>query len=208
MLNLDHFVCSVIGLEKWSADFSHRSGVTPEFSGRHPMFGTHNALVSLDSGMYFELFAEDPNPPVPRKIELPHFKGLKDPQITCWYLRCNDFQLAEKSLSKFSLKTSPVVKGSRIDQNGNLLQFEWVDILDLDSLGFAAPSFIKWLPGVTHPTVTSPKGCMFKKLSVTHKPHKDFSDWLESLQLGIVHQEGEVTKVEVEIDTPKGSLIF
>ena len=58
---LDHLILAVGDLEKGIAEFTEKTGVKPTFGGVHKGIGTHNALVSLDNGMYLEILAPEDN---------------------------------------------------------------------------------------------------------------------------------------------------
>ena len=44
--------------------FHELTGVQPAVGGKHPKLGTHNALVSIGNGAYFELLCRDPEQPL------------------------------------------------------------------------------------------------------------------------------------------------
>ncbi len=57
---LDHFIYAGRDLDAMRAQFEQLTGVSPARGGRHPGLGTHNALASLGTDVYFELLAVDP----------------------------------------------------------------------------------------------------------------------------------------------------
>jgi len=56
---IDHLILGINNLEKGCTDFENLSGVRPAFSGEHPNWGTHNALLSLEES-YLEVIAPQP----------------------------------------------------------------------------------------------------------------------------------------------------
>eukprot|EP00964_Phaeocystis_antarctica_P014278 scaffold7875_cov59-Phaeocystis_antarctica.AAC.2 len=50
------------------AAFQQRTGVAPVRGGRHEGLGTHNALVSLGNGAYFEIICRDAEQPSPPRL--------------------------------------------------------------------------------------------------------------------------------------------
>ena len=68
-LRVDHLVYGVTGsLEAAMDAFRLRTGVAPVRGGRHEGLGTHNALVSLGDGAYFEIICRDPEQPSPPRL--------------------------------------------------------------------------------------------------------------------------------------------
>ena len=78
---IDHIVYAVFDLDKSMDDFEELLGVRPIFGGYHKTFGTKNALINLDKGVYLELLAADnSNMDVqkPRWMGCRCFKGRTD----------------------------------------------------------------------------------------------------------------------------------
>jgi hypothetical protein len=68
-LRVDHLVYGVTGsLAAAMAAFQLRTGVVPMRGGRHEGLGTHNALVSLGNGAYFEIICRDAEQPSPARL--------------------------------------------------------------------------------------------------------------------------------------------
>lgn len=64
-LRVDHLVFGVPGsLGSAMEAFHELTGVQPAVGGKHPKLGTHNALVSIGNGAYFELLCRDPEQPL------------------------------------------------------------------------------------------------------------------------------------------------
>ena len=67
-LKVDHLVYGCPGALDDAMDaFEARTGVAPALGGRHAGLGTHNALVALGGGAYFEILCRDPSQPDPSK---------------------------------------------------------------------------------------------------------------------------------------------
>ena len=90
---VDHLVVGTASLESGVEWLTDRLGVAPSGRGRHPRYGTHNALWNLDGGTYLELIAIDPEAPHPG---LPRWFGLDEvvltdrPRLLHWVLRRAD----------------------------------------------------------------------------------------------------------------------
>ncbi len=76
---LDHLVIAARTLDEGRAWLEGRLGIPMQDGGRHPDFGTHNALLSLGPDSYLEVIAIDPGAPAPTR---PRWFGLDTPEMT------------------------------------------------------------------------------------------------------------------------------
>lgn len=91
MAHIDHLVVAAATLAdgRWITD---TLGVPAQPGGRHPDFGTHNALVSLGD-CYLEVIAIDPDAPAPgrpRWFELDTLDLSSGPRLIHWVVAVDD----------------------------------------------------------------------------------------------------------------------
>lgn len=84
-LRVDHLVYGVPGtLAEAMKSFEERTGVAPKLGGTHGGLGTHNALVSLGHGAYFEVLCRDPAQPSPPKLWMGMESLGNSPTMLTW----------------------------------------------------------------------------------------------------------------------------
>ena len=84
-LRLDHLVYCVPGTLDDAIDrFAKKTGVRPALGGQHNGLGTHNALVALGNGAYFEILARDPAQPTPARTWMGIEQLCDKPMMTAW----------------------------------------------------------------------------------------------------------------------------
>lgn len=74
---IDHLVVAARTLSEGTAWLEERLGVSLSPGGEHPLFGTHNRLLSLGTG-YLEVIAVNPDAPAPAR---PRWFGLDTPEV-------------------------------------------------------------------------------------------------------------------------------
>ncbi len=202
MLTLDHIAIAAETLEAGRAAAEDALGVALRPGGQHAHFGTHNALLGLEDGLYLEVIAIDPGAPAPgrpRWFDLDRFEGR--PRPTTWI--CNTPQLgamldrfpgagAPVSLARGELRWQMAVPGD--------------GVLPYDGL---FPALIAW-EGDLHPARMLPaSGCRLDRLVVCH-PEADALRAALAPVLGdgrVVFEAG-AAGLRAEMTTPRGAVVL
>jgi hypothetical protein len=200
MLELDHLVIAAKTLEQGVNWLEGKLGVKLQAGGKHPLFGTHNALLKLGGRSYLEVISVDPDAPTPtraRWFELDHAHKLEQPKLIHWVARTENL---EARVSNFSMFGS-ILEASR----GNL---NWqITVPDDGHLNFEGliPTLITW-HGI-HPTSQlEDQHCKLLQLQGFHPEPRLVNDTLEQIgaqsMLEIV--KAPIAKLKAIIQTPHG----
>ncbi len=152
MLDLDHILYAVPDLSKGIEDFEKLTGVRPTHGGRHPILGTHNALVSLGEDSYLELIAPDPNTKASSKDIIFGIGKINAPKIVTWAVRSNNIRELGKTF-----QIEKIQNGGRTKEDGTFLKWKTAEITEFDDHTGIIPFVIQWI-STAHPAKTSPKG--------------------------------------------------
>ncbi|QBF32848.1 VOC family protein [Thalassococcus sp. S3] len=200
MLELDHLAVSGETLEDAKQAMEAALGVSLQAGGRHDVFGTHNALLGLDDGLYLEAIAIDPKAPVPdrpRWFDLDQFRGA--PRLTNWICRT---ERLEEVLARL-----PEGAGGPVDlRRGDL---RWTMVVPKDGrLPFdnLHPALIRWTGGGHPSDMLAASGCRLKRLVVMHPMAKTLAEVLAPLlnDTRVAFETEERIALCAEIDTPHG----
>ena len=178
-------------------------GVSMQPGGRHDVFGTHNALLGLEDGLYLEAIAIDPHAAQPgraRCFDLDHFSGPA--RLTNWICRTDDMV---GTLARLPDKVGAPVPLQRGD-------FRWLmsapenGVQPFDDLH---PTLIQWQSPLHPSAVLNPTACALRRLVVSHPEAAalrlalagDFSDPRVMFEPG-------PRAVMAEIETPHGMRIL
>lgn len=171
MMVLDHIAVGAGDLAAGCDHVERALGIRPGPGGQHPHFGTHNRLLGLAQGLYFEVIAIDPEAPAPgraRWFDLDRFAG--PPRLTNWIMRVPDLDAA---LARFP-EAGRAVDLARGD-------FRWrMAVPDDGRLPYdnCFPALIEW-QGAAHPAQRLPEaGLGLRELVVRHPEAQALAAWL------------------------------
>ncbi len=203
---IDHIVYTVSDLDAAMDTFETLLGVRPIFGGIHHHFGTKNALINLDNGIYLELLAADTNnTAVPR----PRWMGvdcLTKNQITRWALRSNHLHTDSRVLQEFHPQMGLLKKGERKTIDDILLSWELSMPLPNPEVALA-PFLIDWSKTEQHPTEMLPDmNCSFKGLSGIHPHPEVFDELFEKLGFELRIDKGTAPALKLQLQCPNGSV--
>lgn len=200
---LDHLVYAVPDLDAAIDDLAQRLGVRAAVGGRHPGWGTHNALLSLGGDSYLEVIAPDPAQPVldnPRAFDL---DSVTAPLLRTWAMRAPDIDARVAHARTAGFDPGNVEPGRRATTDGTTL--EWRLTRAGRGRGdWLVPFLIDWGDAELHPARTSPPGCSLVELRAEHPQPGAVQPMLDAIGAGLVVQRGDRPALIATLDTPRG----
>ena len=198
MLRLDHLAVACTDLSEGTAWVEEQLGVKLQVGGQHARYGTHNTLLGLADGLYFEVIAKDPDA-VP---EAGHaWFGLDDfvgpPRLANWICQTDDLTGA--------LAKAPAVVGTPRALTRADLAWQ-ITVPDDGSLPYAGayPTLIEWANGTHHPADRlPPSGCKLLRLDVMHPEANALIEMME-LADPRVHMTTGPFALKATFETPHG----
>lgn len=166
MRGIDHLVYTVSDLLSGMDEIESLLGVRPALGGRHPNFGTQNALLSLGPTTYLEIIAPDPELIVPKK-GLPFGMGnMSKSRLATWAYRSELIEEQTAVAMEAGIDLGAIEEGSRRKTDGSLLSWKLTDpnAMLLDG---AVPFLISW-GDTPHPAGHVPRVGKLVVLRIEH----------------------------------------
>jgi hypothetical protein len=162
-MHIDHVILGVSDLATGVREFEAATGVAAVYGGKHPDWGTENALVSLGADVYLEVIA-------PRRGERldPRVAGLATLEQLAPFgfaVAVSDPKGARSRLAEAGVQTTEPRAGSRQTPSGIVLRWQTFDVVEPRLR--TAPFFIHWEDMATHPARTSPGGCSLLRIELS-----------------------------------------
>ena len=182
---LDHLVLAGPALREAIAFVEERLGSSPLPGGRHPDWGTSNAILPLGPATYLEVIGPDPEAPTAARPTIFDIASLAGPRLVTWAAKGSTLaQLTVRAQSHHIDLGSPR-RGSRVRPDGASLTWELTDPF-APRAGGILPFFIDWQTD-HHPASSAP--AQVKMMSLRAR-HPDPSSVVA--QLGVLNIELEV----------------
>ena len=201
---VDHLVYATADLDKGIAEIERLLGVRPSPGGRHPQWGTRNALIALGPNSYLEIIAPDSSP---ISIERPFGLDTQGPsRLVTWAASRSELANVRATAGQRGIKLGNVLSGSRTRPDGVVLTWELTDLRCVVADGIV-PFLIDW--GTSpHPAATAPKGARLLNLRAEHPDADRIRRMLQALSLGLQVHPGPAPALIAEIDCPNGHLVL
>jgi hypothetical protein len=218
MTQLDHLVIMANSLPEGVAWCEATLGVTPGPGGEHPLMGTHNRLLQIDSAAfpcaYLEIIAINPeanyinrtrenrwfdmdNAPI--KVRVTH----DGPQLVHWVASVKDIAAAGQALAAQGIDRGPAIAASRMTPNG-LLQWQ-ITVRDDGQRLFdgCLPTLIQW--GDVHPADNMPEsGVALQTLHIAHPAAGELQAAFDGIGIVGVAAQNAPARITAVFQTPKG----
>ncbi len=221
---LDHLVVMADTLAEGVDWCQTALGVVPGPGGEHPMFGTHNRLLSVASDdfplAYLEIIAINPEAENALQISADGQKrwfdmddeGLRvqvrahGPRLIHWVARVPDLQSATARLAMRNIDRGELRRASRMTPGGLL---EWQITVRPDGqrlMGGCLPTLIQW--GAVHPAQSMPaSGLALRALTLRHPRAAALGEACRAVGLvGAAVVPAHAPAIEAVIDTPRGAV--
>ncbi|HKK28446.1 MAG TPA: VOC family protein [Gemmatimonadota bacterium] len=201
---VDHLIYGVPDLEGGRDRIEELLGVRPVPGGRHPDYGTRNALLGLGPETYLEVMAPDPDLPRPERGVLFGLDERETPGFVTWALRGEAIEERAAVAAAHGLALGPVEAGSREKPDGTVLTWKLTDPRALP-LGGVVPFLIAW--GETpHPAGTVPGAGELVGLRLEHPDPDAVRGGLAALGVEAPVTAGRRARIVATIRTPDGDV--
>ncbi len=217
---LDHLVVVAQDLASGVAWCESHLGVLPGPGGEHPLMGTHNRLLRIDSPnfpqAYLEIIAINPDASPVRKAPLKRWFDMDDtrlmqevkhqgPQLVHWVARVSDLGANLQAWSKLGLARGEALQAQRPTPQGMLA---WqISVRDDGQrlMQGCLPTLIAW--GHIHPAMHMPKSALvLTSLAISHPEAELLSQAFQAADIqGVTVQPGQAS-ITATLETPKGQV--
>jgi hypothetical protein len=164
---IDHIIYAAPDLERAIGDLIGAYGVSPRRGGRHPGYGTQNALIRLGAEMYLELVGIDPEQSVPISQRLFALGEASAPRYVTWCARAAR-PLAETvaAANAAGVDLAEIVSMSRARPDGSVIAWTMTSPFAKRKDG-VLPFYIDW-GRAAHPASALPAGLSLVSLTAVH----------------------------------------
>ena len=213
---VDHLVVAAHSLQEGIAWCESTLFVTPTQGGAHPLMGTHNLLLKIESPLfaraYLEIIAIDPQAADPRRkrwfdLDNPLLReAIKhQPRLVHFVASCDRAGAASSALDSLGVDRGPQLAAQRQTQYG-LLKWK-VSVRDDGQRLFygTLPTLIEWEG--PHPADTLPdSGLTLLSVTATHPRPDDLFTAYRAIHLEQVGIEAGPPNLSARLMTPLGEV--
>lgn len=199
---LDHLLWGTHDLDRGIDEIERLTGIRAAKAGRHPGYGTWNALASLGEGVYLEVIAPDPEQPGADSGRLRQIRSLKAPGLMTFAMRTSDLETLAARARTAGFQAGPVIDRSRRTPEGGTVRWRSVFV--------EGHPFDRWLPfgidwlDTPHPSTHTPAGAILRSFSLSHPQ----ADALTAANLALGYELPPVRQgaagFRASVATPKG----
>ena len=218
MNSVHHLVVLAPSLAEGVAWCEATLGVVPGPGGEHPLMGTHNRLIPVNTAAfpraYLEIIAINREAVPQRAAGAKRWFDLDDetlqarlrtqgPQLAHWVAEVPDLPQALATLSAQGIDRGQVVAASRPTPQG-LLRWQ-ISVRDDGQrlLGGCLPTLIQW--GDTHPTQgMADQGVALESLALAHPQAGALRQALHAVGLGGIPVHTGPARLQARLRTPRG----
>jgi len=206
LARVDHLVYATCELDRGIAEIERLLGVRASAGGRHPAWGTRNALAALGPRCYLEIIAPDPDHS-PSAGPRPFGLDAGGPsRLVGWAANATELGALRAAAVRDGVPLGAVLAGSRERPDGTALTWTLTDPNDVVADGIV-PFFIDW--GLSpHPASTAAVGATLANLHAEHPRADPVRGMLRGLAVPMSVVTGPAPALIAEIDCGKGRVVL
>ena len=172
--------------------------------GRHPRWGTHNAIVSLGPGIYLEIIAPDPERIRSESVTLFGVDRIRTPQLVTWAAKARDLESRHARAKQAGFALGSILDGERERPDGSRLSWRLTDPARLIADGIV-PFLIDWRNS-EHPADRNPPAGRLQELRAEHPDPTTVQRILEAMGLHIRIERADRSRLIATIRTDTDEL--
>ena len=196
---VDHLVYAVADLKAGMDDIEQLFGVRPARGGRHPRYGTQNALLALGPQTYLEIIAADPQLPRPEQGRGFGVEAANLPRLETWALRRESIEAVAEYVEAMGISLGSVASGAREKPDGTVLTWKLSDPYACRMNG-AVPFLIAW-GDTPHPATSAPLAGELVSLRIMHPNPDAVRAALGAMGVNMMVEEGPEKRLLAIIQT-------
>ena len=201
---IDHLVFACSDLGDGVDLIARQLGSRPVKGGRHPAWGTHNALLSLGPRCYLEVIAPDPDNKK-SAVQIPEvFSRSGSGTLSSWAAGVQDLSQRRSTSDQRSPTLGGLIAGSRQKSDGGVLSWLLTDPMK-SVMGGLVPFIIDWGDS-DHPAAGLPSECFLRALHLHHPEPELLGEALDALGLSnlVEIKASSQASVVALIESPRG----
>ena len=203
---IDHLVFAVPELKSGIEYIQDLLQVSVYPGGRHLTFGTHNALIRIESNTYLEIIAPDPDNPRVDDLWMGLSLVESPGKLTRWAISSPIGNAILTELNKYNPELSKISEGLRKKEDGSILKWMLTPPAPHPLIEIC-PFFIDWGNSI-HPTSILPLECELQSLQLYSDNAIQVNRLNNALDIEIEVLQSSQSRIEAHLHSPKGEIIL
>lgn len=202
---IDHLIFGAPSLETGTEIIRQKLSISPTSGGRHPDFGTHNALFKIGAHIYFEIIAPDPTLAHRKQKLWMGLDRLEAPALIWWAAKANPVEATLGRAKEAGWDPGIPIPGNRMTADGTLLRWQLTDPFRVQENG-VLPFLIDW-GNSPHPSHNMPDvNCTLIDFQLLHPQPKKIRKYLAAIDLHFPVKEHPEPQIQAGFATKAGNI--
>lgn len=202
--SLDHLIFAGPDLDAAVAWVENTTGAKVHPGGRHPDWGTRNAILPLGPTTYLEIMGPDPDRPAGTRPRLFDLDALPGPLLAAWAAKGEDLVQLTARARDAGIDLGAAMPGQRLRPDGTALTWVLTDPTT-PRAGGIIPFFIDW-PDGSHPGAVAPAAVRLLDFHAEHPDPDHLGARVRALGVELDVRWGPTPALSATLQTPRGIL--